>query len=83
MASWTFVIKSCLVMNKIGENINLNLCNVQVWTLKFLNIKVYMESRFCIYENFDLIFNSNINVKYNKFLYIHLKKLWWMQNVNR
>jgi hypothetical protein len=39
-----------------------------------------MDPRLCIYEHFDLIFNSNINVKHNNFLYIHLKKLWWMQN---
>jgi hypothetical protein len=39
-----------------------------------------MDPRFCIYEHFDLIFNSNINVK---FLYVHLKKLWWVQNVIR
>jgi hypothetical protein len=28
-----------------------------------------------IYEHFDLIFVSNINMKHNKFLYIQLKKL--------
>jgi len=36
-----------------------------------------------IYEHFDLIFNSNFNVKHNKFIYIHLKKLWWVQNAIR
>jgi hypothetical protein len=35
-----------------------------------------MDLRLCIYEHFDLMINSNINVKHNKFLYIHLKKLW-------
>jgi len=35
-----------------------------------------MDPKLQIYEHFDLIFNSNINLKYNKFLYIHLKKLW-------
>jgi hypothetical protein len=30
-----------------------------------------MDPRIWIYEHFDLIFNSNINVKDNKFLYIH------------
>jgi hypothetical protein len=34
-----------------------------------------------IYEHFDFIFNSNINVKHNKFLYIHFFKLWCVQNV--
>jgi hypothetical protein len=33
-----------------------------------------MDPKICIYEHFDLIFNSNINVKHNKFLYIHLGK---------
>jgi hypothetical protein len=42
-----------------------------------------MDPRLCRYEHFYLIFNSNINVKHNKFLYIHLKKLWWVQNVIR
>jgi hypothetical protein len=39
-----------------------------------------MDTRLCIYEHFDLIFNSNINVTHNKFLYIHFKKLLWVQN---
>ncbi len=26
-----------------------------------------MDTRLCIYEHFDLIFNSNIHVKHNKF----------------
>jgi hypothetical protein len=30
-----------------------------------------MDLRLWIYEYFDLIFNSNINMKDNKFLYIH------------
>jgi len=34
-----------------------------------------------MYEYFDLIFDSNINVKHNKFLYINFKKLWLVQNV--
>jgi hypothetical protein len=38
-----------------------------------------MDLKLWIYEHFDLI-NSNINVKHNKFLYIHLKKLLWVQN---
>ncbi len=33
-----------------------------------------MDPKLQIYEHFDLIFNSNINVKHNNFLYIHLKK---------
>ncbi len=33
-----------------------------------------MDLRFWIYEHLNL--NLNINVKHNKFLYIHLKKLW-------
>jgi hypothetical protein len=44
--------------------------------MKILNIKVYMEPRLWIYENFDLITNSNISVKHNKFLHIHFLKLW-------
>jgi len=34
-----------------------------------------MDPKLWINEHFDLIFNSNINVKHNKILYIHLKKL--------
>jgi hypothetical protein len=34
-----------------------------------------MDPRFWLYEHFDLIFNSNINVKHNKFLYNQFKKL--------
>jgi hypothetical protein len=35
-----------------------------------------MDRGVCIHEHFDLIFNSNIDVKHNKFLYINLNKLW-------
>jgi hypothetical protein len=35
-----------------------------------------MDPRLWIYEHFDLIFNSNINVEHKKKLYIHLKELW-------
>jgi len=34
-----------------------------------------MDFRIWIYEDFNLIFNSNINVKHNKFLYIHYYKI--------
>jgi hypothetical protein len=46
-------------------------------------MKLYIDPRLCIYEHFDLIFNSNINMKHNKFLYNHLKKLWQVQNAIR
>jgi len=29
-----------------------------------------MDPILCIHEHFDLIFNSNINVKHNKYIYI-------------
>jgi hypothetical protein len=38
-----------------------------------------MDRRLWIYEHFHLIFNSNINVKHNKILYIHFKNECKMQ----
>jgi hypothetical protein len=32
-----------------------------------------------MYEHFDLINNSNINVKYANLLHVYFKKLWQMQ----
>jgi hypothetical protein len=67
VASWTFVIKNLSNDEWTKEKTKIIIyVNVQVSTLKILNIKVYMDIKLCIYEHFDLIFNSNINVKHKQ-----------------